>query len=218
MKLSRFRPCIDLHGGVVKQIVGASLVDDGAGPKENFVSERSPESFAELFQTHDLTGGHVIKLGPGNEEAARQALGAWRGGMQIGGGINRTNAAQWLEAGASHIVVTSSVFDKEGRFLEEELAALSREIGAENVVLDLSCKRSVAGWTVAMNRWQTKTDLDVTPEVLSSLTSYCDEFLIHAADVEGPSDGVGVGAERSVGNNSSVVGVVLEGAFVHFVY
>jgi len=190
MKLSRFRPCIDLHDGVVKQIVGGSLTDNGAGPKENFVSDRSPKSYAELFQTDGLTGGHVIKLGPGNEEAAREALAAWRGGLQIGGGMNRTNASEWLEAGASHVIVTSSVFDKDGRFLEDELAALSAEVGSDRVVLDLSCKRSGEGWTVAMNRWQTPTNLDVTPESLTYLSQYCDEFLIHAADVEGLCGGM----------------------------
>ncbi len=191
MNISKFRPCIDLHGGQVKQIVGSTLTDTaGDTPRENFVSERSPAQFAEQFRADNLTGGHVIKLGPGNDDAARQALGAWRGGLQIGGGIRRENATTWLEAGASHVIVTSSVFDREGHFLPDALEALRAEVGRERLVLDLSCKAHEDGWIVAMNRWQTLTDLPLTPETLTTLASSCDEFLIHAADVEGLCGGM----------------------------
>ena len=186
----RFRPCIDLHGGKVKQIVGGSLRDDGSAPTENFVSEQSPSWFAEKFREDNLTGGHVIKLGPGNDEAAREALGAWPGGMQIGGGIHAGNARQWLDAGASHVIVTSALFDAEGKFLQPALDAIVAEVGKEKLVIDLSCRRTTDGWTVAMNRWQTLTNLAVTPATLDSLLPFCDEFLIHAADVEGLCGGV----------------------------
>ncbi len=190
MAISKFRPCIDLHGGKVKQIVGGTLNDDGTAPTENFVSEKSPREFAEQFQADNLQGGHVIKLGPGNEEAAREALGAWKGGLQIGGGINRENATEWLEAGASHIIVTSTIFGKDGTFLENVLQELSREVGGDKLVLDLSCKTTDTGWTVAMNRWQTLTDLHITTQSLTHLSQYCAEFLIHAADVEGLCGGM----------------------------
>ncbi len=186
----RFRPCIDLHGGKVKQIVGGSLRDDGSAPTENFVSEKPPSWFAGKFREDNLTGGHVIKLGPGNDEAAREALAAWPGGMQIGGGIRAGNANQWLEAGASHVIVTSALFSPDGKFLQEALDAIVAEVGKEKLVIDLSCRRTTQGWTVAMNRWQTLTDLAVTPGTLDSLLPYCDEFLIHAADVEGLCGGV----------------------------
>ena len=185
MAISKFRPCIDLHGGKVKQIVGGTLSDGGDAPRENYVSERSAGEFAEQFRLDNLEGGHVIKLGPGNEEAAREALGAWKGGLQIGGGIRLENAAEWLEAGASQVIVTSAVFDKEGKFLEDDLAALSAEVGRERLVLDLSCKTLNDSWIVAMNRWQTLTDLTITKESLTHLSQYCGEYLIHAADVEG---------------------------------
>lgn len=187
---ARFRPCIDLHDGKVKQIVGGTLRDDGAGPKENFVSEKPSAWFAATFRRDALTGGHVIKLGPGNDSAAREALAAWPGGMHLGGGITPDNAAQWIDAGASHVIVTSVLFDKTGRFLPEALEAMVASVGSNRLVIDLSCRRTDRGWTVAMNRWQTLTDLDVTVATLDRLAPFCDEFLIHAADVEGLCRGI----------------------------
>ncbi len=188
--MSRFRPCIDLHQGKVKQIVGGSLRDAGAGPVENFVSDKPSEWFAKIFRNDQLTGGHVIKLGPGNEAAARAALAAWPGGLQIGGGITPANASEWLDAGASHVIVTSALFDADGNFLTETLDQLVKFIGAEKLVIDLSCRRTSHGWTVAMNRWQTLTELEVTPATLDRLAPHCAEFLIHAADVEGLCRGI----------------------------
>lgn len=188
--MTRFRPCIDLHEGKVKQIVGGSLRDEGAGPTENFVSDKPPAWFAQSFRENRLTGGHVIKLGPGNDEAAREALATWPGGLQIGGGISAANAAQWLDAGASHVIVTSALFDAEGKFLTDILDQLVHAIGAERLVIDLSSRRTASGWTVAMNRWQTLTEMDVTHATLDRLAPFCAEFLIHAADVEGLCRGI----------------------------
>ncbi|MES2438657.1 MAG: phosphoribosylformimino-5-aminoimidazole carboxamide ribotide isomerase [Verrucomicrobiota bacterium] len=188
--MTKFRPCIDLHQGTVKQIVGGSLCDEGAGPTENFVSDRPSSWFASTFRHDGLTGGHVIKLGPGNDLAAREALAAWPGGMQIGGGINENNAAEWLDAGASHVIVTSALFDAEGKYLEDILHSLVKKIGREKLVIDLSCRRTPDGWTVAMNRWQTPTELTVDHATLDRLAPFCDEFLIHAADVEGLCRGI----------------------------
>lgn len=188
--MTRFRPCIDLHEGKVKQIVGGSLRDEGSGPKENFVSERPPSWYAGLYRDDQLTGGHIIQLGPGNGDAAREALSAWPQGMQIGGGIDIQNAVEWLEAGASHIIVTSWLFDREGTFLEDRLAGLAKEVGRDRVVVDLSCRRTDSGWTVAMNRWQTLTNIDVTVPTLDTMAEWCSEYLIHAADVEGLCRGI----------------------------
>ncbi len=188
--MTRFRPCIDLHQGKVKQIVGGSLRDDGVAPTENFVSEKPSAWFAETFRDNGLTGGHVIKLGLGNDTAAREALTTWPGGLQIGGGIHVGNAAEWLDAGASHVIVTSALFDSSADFQEKILRDLVAEIGRENLVIDLSCRRSADGWTVAMNRWQTLTDLTVNHATLDRLAPFCDEFLIHAADVEGLCGGI----------------------------
>lgn len=187
---SRFRPCIDLHEGRVKQIVGGSLRDSGPGPVENFVSGRGAGWYAEKFRVDGLIGGHVIMLGKGNDEAAREALAGWPGGLQVGGGIGVENARVWLDAGASHVIVTSVLFDADGGFREEVLRDLVRETGRERLVIDLSCRRVEGGWRVAMNRWQTLTELELDEATLDRLMPYCDEFLIHAADVEGLCGGV----------------------------
>lgn len=184
----------------MKQIVGGTLRDDGQGPHENFVSDRKSGWFAEKFRADGLTGGHIIQLGPGNQEAALEALAAWPGGMQIGGGISPENAAGWLEAGASHVIVTSALFDVGGNFLPEKLANFQRVTGSEKLVIDLSCRRTPDGWVVAMNRWQTPTNLRVTHETLDELAPFCAEFLIHAADVEGLCCGIDADLVKLLGS------------------
>ncbi len=188
--MTRFRPCIDLHHGQVKQIIGGTLRDEGTGPVENFVAEQPAGWFAKTFRDDGLTGGHVIKLGPGNDEAAREALAAWPGGLQIGGGIHAGNAADWLAAGASHVIVTSALFDTDGKFLQDALDAIVKATGKDKLVVDLSCRKTHHGWAVAMNRWQTLTNLAVDHTTLDLLAPFCDEFLIHAADVEGLCGGI----------------------------
>lgn len=188
--MTRFRPCIDLHEGRVKQIVGSSLADDGSGLRTNFISEHGSEWFGAMYRQDGLTGGHVIMLGRGNEEAARAALASYPGGLQIGGGITTSNAAEWIEAGASHVIVTSFLFDQEGCFQTERLNQLIARVGREKLVIDLSCKLTADGWVVAMNRWQTITDLIVDQATLNELASSCGEFLVHAVDVEGKCEGV----------------------------
>ncbi|TLD69534.1 phosphoribosylformimino-5-aminoimidazole carboxamide ribotide isomerase [Phragmitibacter flavus] len=188
--MTRFRPCIDLHDGKVKQIVGSTLQDIGAGPKENFVSDQSAAWFAHRYREDGLTGGHVIMLGGGNEEVALQALEAFPGGLQIGGGIKAVNALKYLEAGASHVIVTSAIFDADGKFNERELETIAEVVGRDRLVLDLSCKAHEGGWRVAMNRWQLLTDLKVDEAAFRRLSPYCAEFLIHAVDVEGKCEGI----------------------------
>jgi phosphoribosylformimino-5-aminoimidazole carboxamide ribotide isomerase len=182
-----FRPCIDLHEGKVKQIVGGTLGD--AGLRTNFVSEKSAAWFAELYQRDGLTGGHVIMLGAGNEEAARSALAAFPGGLHIGGGINAQNAPDWLEAGASHVIVTSWVF-REGRVDWERLGELVKTIGKDRLVLDLSCRKRGGDYFVVTDRWQKFTDLTVNAHTLKKFSGCCAEFLIHAVDVEGLCRGI----------------------------
>jgi len=184
-----FRPCIDLHDGKVKQIVGGSLKDDGAGLRTNFVSERPASWFAELYRRDDLKGGHVIKLGPGNDDAARAALAAYPGGLHLGGGVDAENATSWLEAGASHVIVTSWVF-RDGQLDWERLKRLVAVIGKERLVLDLSCRKRGADYIVVTDRWQKFTELTLSQETLARLAEFCDEFLIHAADVEGLCRGI----------------------------
>ena len=188
--MTHFRPCIDLHAGRVKQIVGGTLSDDGRGLITNFTSPHSAAWYAQRYAADGLRGGHIIQLGPGNETAARDALQAYPGGMQLGGGIRPDNAAAWLDAGASHVIVTSYFFTPEGKFLPSHLTAMVATVGAERLVIDLSCRRTPDGWTVCMNRWQTLTDLPLNAHTLQQLAPSCAEFLIHAADVEGRRSGM----------------------------
>lgn len=184
-----FRPCIDLHEGKVKQIVGASLGADPGQVRTHFVSERPAAWYAELYRRDGLKGGHVIMLGPGNETAARSALAAYPGGLQIGGGIRLDNAHSWLDAGASHVIVTSWVFH-EGRVDWDRLVALVKAIGRQRLVLDLSCRRRGTDYFVVTDRWQKFTQESLGPELLGRLARWCDEFLIHAVDVEGLCQGI----------------------------
>jgi phosphoribosylformimino-5-aminoimidazole carboxamide ribotide isomerase len=198
-----FRPCIDLHEGRVKQIVGGSLSDSGAGLRTNFVSERPARWFAELYRKDDLRGGHIIMLGPGNESAAREALAAWPGGLQIGGGINGENAKAWLDAGASHVIVTSWVF-REGRLDWERLRELLSKVGKAQLVLDVSCRKRDRKYFVVTDRWQKFTDMEVNRETLHTLGQYCDEFLIHAVDVEGLCQGIDAELAKDLGEWTSI--------------
>ncbi len=188
--MTHFRPCIDLHNGRVKQIVGGSLSDDAASLRTNFESEHDSAWYAQLYKADGLKGGHLIKLGPGNDEAAQRALQAYPQGLQVGGGISPSNAQQWLNAGASHVIVTSALFSPQGQFLAPVLDELVERVGAKRLVIDLSCRRTANGWVVAMNRWQTLTNMAISTAQLDALAKQCDEFLIHAADVEGKCEGI----------------------------
>lgn len=184
-----FRPCIDLRGGKVVQIVGGTLTDSGEGTRTRFESERPASWYAGLYRRDGLRGGHVIMLGPGNDAPAREALAAYPGGLQVGGGVTAGNATGWLEAGASHVIVTSWVF-REGRLDESRLAELVRTVGRERLVLDLSCRRRGAEYVVVTDRWQRFTDLRVDASTLRQLGQACAEFLVHAVDVEGLCRGI----------------------------
>lgn len=185
--MTLFRPCIDLHQGKVKQIVGGSLNDEGA--TENFISTHDAAYYANLYREQGLTGGHVIALGKGNEEEAINALKAYPNGLQFGGGVSDRNAERYLNAGASHVIVTSFLF-QDGEFSWDRLDKIKRETGVDKLVLDLSCRRTESGWNIATDRWQTITSTKVNRENLVELANHCDEFLIHAADVEGLQGGI----------------------------
>lgn len=192
----RFRPCIDIHNGKVKQIVGGSLRDEGDCAAENFVSEKNADFYADFYRKDGLRGGHIILLNPVSspyyEESRRQAflaLAADPGGFQLGGGVNDGNAKQFLEAGASHVIVTSYVF-RDGQIQYDNLKKLVDVVGKEHLVLDLSCRRRADGYYIVTDRWQKFTQVKLEPEVLDLLSDSCDEFLIHAADVEGKAAGI----------------------------
>jgi len=185
----RFRPCIDIHQGKVKQIVGETLQADASQVVENFVSERGADYYASMYKEDGLTGGHIIMLGGGNRDAALSALRAYPGGLQLGGGITADNAAEYLREGASHVIVTSYVF-RDGRLQMDNLRKIVSEVGKERLVLDLSCKERDGKWYVVTNQWTTFSDLEVNERAIRELESYCDEFLIHAVDVEGKREGV----------------------------
>jgi phosphoribosylformimino-5-aminoimidazole carboxamide ribotide isomerase len=196
-----FRPCIDLHEGKVKQIVGGTLGD--AGPRTNFISDRSAAWFAELYRRDHLTGGHVIMLGPNNEQQARAALAAFPGGLQIGGGIDASNAAAWLEVGASHVIVTSWIF-QDGRLHESRLAELVKAIGKSRLTIDLSCRKRGEDYVVVTDRWQKFTEVTISRERLQKLAMSCAEFLVHAVDVEGLCLGIDQELVAKLGRWSSV--------------
>jgi phosphoribosylformimino-5-aminoimidazole carboxamide ribotide isomerase len=200
---SMFRPCIDLHEGKVKQIVGGTLTDNGTGLRTNFVSERSSRWYAELYRRDALSGGHIIMLGPGNEDAAIDALRAYPGGLHVGGGITADNAMDYLNAGASHVIVTSWVF-RDGQLNWERLNKLVAAVGRKRLVLDLSCRRRGNDYYVVTDRWQKFTELKIEEPTLARLAKECDEFLIHAADVEGLCRGVDMELVENLGKWSPI--------------
>ena len=192
----KFRPCIDIHNGKVKQIVGGSLRDAGNAATENFVAEQDAAYYAHLYKEEGLSGGHIIMLNARNsayyEATKEQALSALReypGGLQVGGGITAENAVEFIEAGASHVIVTSYVFS-EGRVNYENLVRMEAAVGKEHLVLDVSCRKRDASYYIMTDRWQKFTDEVVDEALLERLMSYCDEFLVHAVDVEGKARGI----------------------------
>lgn len=192
----RFRPCIDIHNGSVKQIVGGSLRDEGDAARENFVSVQDASFYAGLYQKNQIKGGHIILLNPPSspyyEETKRQAFSALRaypGGLQAGGGITPENAASFLEAGASHVIVTSYVFFG-GQIQYERLFELQKKVGKERLVLDVSVRMKEGRYFIVTDRWQNYTSVELTEQTLDTLADYCDEFLVHAVDVEGKAGGI----------------------------
>lgn len=192
----RFRPCIDIHNGAVKQIVGGSLRDELDTPRENFVSQLNGDFYGNMYRKSGLTGGHVILLNPVTSpfyhedvEQAGLALGAYPGGLQVGGGINPENAGSFLDMGASHVIVTSYVF-KDGRINMDNLDKMAATVGKKRLVLDLSCRKRDGRYYIVTDRWQKFTEVVLDESILDMLADYCDEYLIHAVDVEGKASGI----------------------------
>ena len=192
----KFRPCIDIHNGKVKQIVGGSLKDEGNQAITNFSSDYNADFYAEKYKADGLKGGHIILLNSKTSEyyevtkgQAMLALRTYPNGLQIGGGITADNAAEYIEVGASHVIVTSYVF-KDGEIYWDNLKKLVEAVGKEHVVLDLSCRKKDGKYYVVTDRWQTFTNVEVTTQLLDDISKYCDEFLVHGVDVEGKSSGV----------------------------
>ena len=191
-----FRPCIDIHNGRVKQIVGSSLRDEADEAVENFVANFDAAFYADLYRTKNIRNGHVIILNhidseyyEASKKQALSALRVYKNGLQIGGGITPKNVAEYLDAGASHVIVTSYVFS-EGRINFENLHKLVSETGKEKLVLDLSCRMKAGNYYIVTDRWQKYTDVVLNEETMDMLSEFCDEFLIHAVDVEGKADGI----------------------------
>ena len=195
----QFRPCIDIHNGKVKQIVGDTISDLGKAdgkPIENFVADKNAAYYANIYKNDGLKGGHIINLNmkgtkeyDTSKEEALEALRAYPGGMQYGGGVDDKNAREFISAGASHIIVTSYVFN-DGRVDYDALKLISETVGREHLVLDLSCTRVDDRFFIVTDRWQKISKEVITYNFLDRLAYYCDEFLIHAADVEGRQNGI----------------------------
>ncbi len=204
-RIMEFRPCIDIHNGKVKQIVGSSLKDAGDFAMENYVAEQDAAFFASLYRDQGIRGGHIILLNAADSAYYEQtraqafkALRAYPGGMQIGGGITAENAAVFLDAGASHVVVTSYVF-RDGRIDYSRLERLASAAGKERLVLDLSCRKTAEGYRIATDRWQKIAKEQVDEPLLERLSGYCSEFLIHAVDAEGRGGGIEEDLIRKLG-------------------
>lgn len=190
------RPCIDIHNGAVKQIVGSSLKDEHDSAIDNFVSSKNADYYANIYREQNLSGGHIIILNHRDSEyyeksleQARLALKAFPGGMMIGGGITDENAQDFIDMGASHVIVTSFVF-KDGKIHYDRIKRLVDAVGKEHLVLDLSCRKKDDNYYIVTDRWQNFTDEIVSCELIDKLSEFCDEFLIHAVDVEGKRNGV----------------------------
>jgi len=191
-----FKPCIDIHNGKVKQIVGGTLLDNGDQAEENFVSQQDATFYAQLYKNNKIKGGHIILLNPANSmyydddlKQAQLALDNYPGGLQIGGGITADNAKSFLDMGASHVLVTSYVF-KDGKINFDKLDAIVNAVGKDRLVLDLSCRKKDGEYYIVTDRWQKFTEVKVTVSTLDLLANYCDEFMIHAVDVEGKASGI----------------------------
>lgn len=197
--MTRFRPCIDIHAGQVKQIVGGSLSESESTLQTNHVSRHPPGYFAGLYRKNGLRGAHVIMLGPGNDAAAREALDAWPGELQLGGGITDENARRWIDAGAGKVIVTSYLFPNAAFSMEHLQRLLDTLQGdKDRLVIDLSCRRRDSSWFVAMNKWQTFTDMELCQESIKLLEPFCSEFLVHAANHEGLQRGIDEELVRSL--------------------
>lgn len=202
----KFRPCIDIHNGKVKQIVGGSLADSGNIAKENFVSENGGEFYARLYKERGISGGHIILLNAADSEyyeadksQAFSALEEYPNGLQLGGGISAENASEFLERGASHVIVTSYVF-KDGKINSENLKKISSAAGRDRLVIDLSCRKRGEDYYIVTDRWQKFTDVKLDKSALDMFAEYCSEFLIHAVDVEGKASGVEVPLAEMLGD------------------
>ncbi len=200
----QFRPCIDLHDGRVKQIVGSTLSDNCSSElKVNFSSSHPPAYYAEMYRRDNLTGGHIIMLGPDNEKAAAEALAAWPGGLQIGGGINIDNAVHWLDKGAAAVIVTSYVF-RNGKINRERLHSLAEKVGRDRLVIDLSCRKKDEHYYIVTDRWQKFTREIISPETLDYFAGFCTEFLVHAVDVEGQCRGIEIDLAEMLGKWATI--------------
>lgn len=206
----KFRPCIDIHNGKVKQIIGGSLADKNSAADENFVSEQDGGYYARLYKEYGLFGGHVILLNPADSPEyrldklqAQKALSAFPQGLQIGGGITVENAEDFLRMGASHVIVTSYVF-REGRIDYKRLRSLVAVVGREHLVLDLSCRKRGDAYYIVTDRWQNFTTTQMNRETVEELCEYCDEFLIHAVDVEGKQHGIEENVAKVIGKMQNV--------------
>ena len=185
----RFRPCIDLREGVVVQIVGATLADQSRKTETNFSSEQPATYFAQRYREDGLNGGHVIMLGPGSEKAATLALQTFPQGLQIGGGVNPENGPLWMERGASGVILTSYLFE-ETTLQFSLLEKMAVAVGAENLIVDLSCIEVEGRFYVTTDRWKTVTDFEIAQSNLEKLAVSCSEFLVHATRVEGKQSGI----------------------------
>jgi len=182
----------------VKQIIGGSLSDIQDQAEENFTARQDAGWFAGLYKKDGLKGGHIILLNgvdspffSATKKQAMLALEAYPKGLQIGGGITAENAKEYIDAGASHVIVTSYIF-QDGCFLKKNLEKLVEVVGRKHIIIDLSCRKRDGAYYVVTNRWQQFSKEKLTVLWMEVLAEYCDGFLVHGVDVEGKSAGMEV--------------------------
>ncbi len=185
-----FRPCIDVFKGKVVQLIGTSLF--GGEEKtivKHFESEYSPAYYAELFKQDNLKGGHILSLGSGNNDVVIEALKAFNGGMKYGGSVTPENAHVYLDAGATHVIVNSYVFDN-GEINLPNLKSLVKSIGKDKLVLDMSCRKKNGDYYIVTNLWEKFTNVILDQKSLQDISKYCDEIIVHGVDSEGRKQGL----------------------------
>ncbi|KAJ7544212.1 hypothetical protein O6H91_09G069800 [Diphasiastrum complanatum] len=130
-------------------------------------------------------------------------LSSGKRGLQLGGGVSLDNASSYLDAGASHVIVTSYVFSH-GRLDSERLRLLVHGVGKQRLVLDLSCRKKDGEYVVVTDRWQRFSELVLNEETLANLASSAAEFLVHGVDVEGKRLGIEEDLVRLLGKWSPI--------------
>ncbi|KAG2326645.1 hypothetical protein Bca52824_009373 [Brassica carinata] len=120
------------------------------------------------------------------------------GGLQVGGGISSENCLSYIERRASHVIVTSHVFNN-GKLDLERLKDLVKIVGKQRLILDDGRR-----YAIVTDRWQKFSDVLLDEKSLEFLGGFADEFLVHGVDVEGKKLGIDEELVALLGNYSPI--------------